>query len=120
MPSANQALGRLIAKIADMPSPTSAKTTFTVGIIKGDRSVNTILPDASLEPDICSLGNSERKAVAKQVEAYAQQALAEENKHWGVSSLSVSIKDFGGRPGGMSPRPSDRARLDGFGPEPGH
>lgn len=77
MSRANQALGRLIAKIADMPSPTSAKTTFTVGIIKGGRSVNTILPDASLEPDIRSLGNSERKAVAKHVEAYAQQALAE-------------------------------------------
>jgi acetylornithine deacetylase/succinyl-diaminopimelate desuccinylase-like protein len=103
VPSANHALGRLIAKIADMPIPTSARTSFTVGIIKGGRSVNTISPDASLELDIRSLGNRELQAVAKQVETYAQQAVAEENKRWGVNSLKVSMKDLGGRPGGMTP-----------------
>lgn len=103
VPSANHALGRLIAKIADMPIPTSAKTTFTVGIIKGGRSVNTISPDASLELDLRSLGNGELQTVAKQVEAYAQQAVVEENKRWGTKSLSVSIEDLGGRPGGMTP-----------------
>ena len=103
VPSANHALGRLITKIADMPIPTSAKTTFTVGIIKGGRSVNTISPDASLELDLRSLGNGELQTVAKQVEAYAQQAVEEENKRWGTKSLSVSIQDLGGRPGGMTP-----------------
>ena len=103
VPSANHALGRLITKIADMPIPTSAKTTFTVGIIKGGRSVNTISPDATLELDLRSLGNGELQTVAKQVEAYAQQAVAEENKRWGTKSLSVSIQDLGGRPGGMTP-----------------
>ena len=103
VPSANHALGRLITKIADMSIPTSAKTTFTVGIIKGGRSVNTISPDASLELDLRSLGNGELQTVAKQVEAYAQQAVEEENKRWGTKSLSVSIQDLGGRPGGMTP-----------------
>ena len=103
VPSANHALGRLIAKIADMPIPTSARTTFTVGIIKGGRSVNTISPEASLELDLRTLGNSELQVLTKQVEAYAQQAVSEENKRWGVTSLSFSIKQIGNRPGGMTP-----------------
>lgn len=103
VPSANHALGRLIAMIADMPIPKSAKTTYTVGIIKGGRSVNTISPEASLELDIRSLGDPELKAVVKQVEGYAQQALAAENKRWGVKSLTLSMKAIGDRPGGMTP-----------------
>lgn len=103
IPSANHALGRLVAKIAEMPIPTTAKTTFTVGIIKGGRSVNTISPEASLELDIRSLGGPELKAVTKQVEGYAQQALQEENRRWGVTSLTVATKAIGDRAGGMTP-----------------
>ena len=103
IPSANHALGRLVAKIAEMPIPATAKTTFTVGIIQGGRSVNTISPEASLELDIRSLGEPELKAVATQVEGYAQQALQEENKRWGVTSLTVAMKAIGDRAGGMTP-----------------
>lgn len=103
VPSANHALGRLIAKISDMPVPTTAKTTFTVGMISGGRSINTISPQAGLELDIRSLGKHELEAVQKQVENYAKSAVNEENKRWGVNTLSVSIKEIGARPGGMTP-----------------
>jgi tripeptide aminopeptidase len=101
VPSANHALGRLVAKIADMPVPTSARTTYTVGIVKGGRSVNTISPEATLEIDIRSMGRDELQTVTRQVEGYAQQAVAEENKRWGTTSLSMSIKEIGNRPGGL-------------------
>jgi di/tripeptidase len=91
-----------VAKIADMPIPTTAKTTYTVGIVKGGRSVNTISPEASLELDIRSLGVNELHTVVKQVEGYAQQAVEEENKRWNVKSLTVETKAIGARSGGMT------------------
>jgi tripeptide aminopeptidase len=103
VPSAIHAQGRFIAKVADLQVPAMPKTTFTVGLVSGGRSVNTIAPNASLEIDIRSNGNAELQATTKQVLAFAAQAAAEENKRWGSTSLSVSIKQIGARPGGMTP-----------------
>lgn len=102
VPSAIHAQGRFIAKVADMQVPAKPKTTFTVGIVSGGRSVNTIAPDASLEIDIRSNGNAELQAVTKQVMKFVDQAVAEENKRWGVKSLTATIKQIGARPGGMT------------------
>jgi acetylornithine deacetylase/succinyl-diaminopimelate desuccinylase-like protein len=102
VPSAIHAQGRFIAKVADLKVPAMPKTTFTVGIVKGGRSVNTIAPDASLEIDIRSNGNTELVDTTKQVMRFVDEAVAEENKRWGVKSLSVSIKQIGARPGGMT------------------
>lgn len=103
VPSAIHAQGRFIAKVADLQVPEIPKTTFTVGIVSGGRSVNTIAPNASLEVDIRSNGNAELQAATKQVLAFADQSVAEENKRWGTTSLSLSIKQIGARPGGMTP-----------------
>ena len=103
VPSAIHAQGRFIAKVADLQVPASPKTTFTVGIVNGGRSVNTIAPNASLEIDIRSNGNAELQATTKQVLAFAAQAAAEENKRWGTKSLTFSVKQIGARPGGMTP-----------------
>ena len=102
VPSAIHAQGRFIAKVADLQVPAKPKTTFTVGLVSGGRSVNTIAPNASLEIDIRSNGNAELETTTKQVLAFAQQSVAEENKRWGTNSLSVSIKQIGARPGGMT------------------
>ncbi|MEY3929020.1 MAG: hypothetical protein RLZZ516_730 [Cyanobacteriota bacterium] len=106
VPSAIHAQGRFIAKVADMQTPSTPKTTFTVGIVKGGRSINTIAPDASLEIDIRSNGNQELIATTKQVMAYVEQAAAEENRRWGITSpasmIKTSIKTIGERPGGMT------------------
>lgn len=102
IPSAIHAQGRFIAKVADLKVPAMPKTTFTVGIVKGGRSVNTIAPDATLEIDIRSNGKNELQATTRQVMAYVDQAVAEENKRWGVNSLSATIKQIGARPGGMT------------------
>ena len=54
-PSAIHAMGRAIAKIADVQTPTDPKTTFTVGTVQGGTSVNAIAAEArdaghALEP----------------------------------------------------------------------
>src|SRR5580704_5290124 len=42
LPSAIHAMGRAIAKIADLQTPSNPKTTFTVGTVSGGTSVNAI------------------------------------------------------------------------------
>ena len=54
MPSAIHAMGRAIALISDVQVPASPKTTYTVGIVKGGTSVNSIAGDASMEVDMRS------------------------------------------------------------------
>ena len=47
LPSAIHAMGRAIAKIADLRTPEQPKTTFTVGTVTGGTSVNSIAGDAA-------------------------------------------------------------------------
>ena len=54
VPSAIHGMGRAIAKIAEVRTPASPKTTFTVGTVSGGTSVNTIAPDAKMAIDIRS------------------------------------------------------------------
>ena len=42
LPSAIHAMGRAIAKISDLQTPSDPKTTFTVGTVSGGTSVNAI------------------------------------------------------------------------------
>jgi tripeptide aminopeptidase len=62
LPSATHALGRAIAKIADLQTPKEPKTTFTVGTVQGGTSVNAIAGEASMEVDMRS-NSPDRKSV---------------------------------------------------------
>ncbi len=53
--SATHALGRAIAKIADLEVPADPKTTFTVGTIVGGTTVNSIAASATTEIDTRTL-----------------------------------------------------------------
>jgi tripeptide aminopeptidase len=48
------AMGRAIARIADLQVPAGARTTFNVGIVRGGTSVNTITPLAEMDVDMRS------------------------------------------------------------------
>ena len=52
--SAIHAMGRAIAKIGDLETPSSPKTTFTVGTVAGGTSVNSIAADAVFAIDMRS------------------------------------------------------------------
>ncbi len=102
VPSAIHGMGRAIAKIADIKTPSFPKTTFTVGTVSGGTSVNTIAPDARMAVDIRSDDMGALLDTEKKVLAAIDEAVADENKRWSVTTLSASSKLIGDRPGGRT------------------
>jgi tripeptide aminopeptidase len=101
LPSATHALGRAIAKISEVRTPSNPKTTFTVGTLKGGTSVNAIAADAELGLDMRSNSAVELKKLEDQIMALARQAADEENKRWGDKEvIKVAFKLVGDRPAG--------------------
>jgi acetylornithine deacetylase/succinyl-diaminopimelate desuccinylase-like protein len=109
--SAIHAMGRAIAKIGEITTPSEPKTTFTVGTVSGGTSVNTIAGDARMAIDIRSNGMAELLAAEKKILATLDEAVAEENKRWGASDAAKKVgyttKLIGDRPGGET-QPSAR------------
>jgi acetylornithine deacetylase/succinyl-diaminopimelate desuccinylase-like protein len=104
VPSAIHALGRAIAKIADFQVPKDPKTTFTVGVISGGTSVNSIAAEAKMwvdmrsnsEDEVCKTEALFRKAV---LDAYL-----EENTRWDTEAkVYPVIQLVGDRPAGTQP-----------------
>ena len=110
VPSAIHGMGRAIAKIAEVRTPSFPKTTFTVGTVGGGTSVNTIAPDARMAVDIRSDDMASLLETEKKILAAIDEAVAEENKRWNVTTLSASHKLIGDRPGGRTP--SDSAIVE--------
>ena len=106
VPSAIHGMGRAIAKIADVKTPSFPKTTFTVGTVGGGTSVNTIAPEARMAIDIRSEQMELLLATEKKILAMVDEAVAEENKRWGVTTLSASTRLIGDRPAGRTPTDS--------------
>lgn len=101
LPSATHALGRAIAKIADLAPPSQPKTTFTVGTVAGGTSVNSIAAEASMLVDVRSTNQKELEKLAKTITKLAEQAAQEENRRWNSDVISVEIKTVGDRPAGQ-------------------
>ncbi|RYF72798.1 MAG: M20/M25/M40 family metallo-hydrolase, partial [Comamonadaceae bacterium] len=106
VPSAIHGMGRAIAKIAEVKTPTFPKTTFTVGTVAGGTSVNTIAPDAKMAVDIRSDQMGPLLETEQKILAAVDEAVAEENKRWNVDTLRVEKKLIGDRPGGRTPADS--------------
>ena len=103
-PSAVHAMGRAIAKISELRTPTDPKTTFTVGTVVGGTSVNSIAGDAALELDLRSVSMQQLLAVETAALKAIDDAVAEENTRWDSQAISADIKLVGDRPGGSQPR----------------
>ncbi len=101
LPSAIHALGRAIAKISDVQTPSQPKTTFTVGTITGGTSVNSIAADASMLLDMRSASEEELKKLETGVMELLHAAASEENARWSCSDIKVEIKLVGDRPAGQ-------------------
>ena len=106
VPSAIHGMGRAIAKIAEVKTPTFPKTTFTVGTVGGGTSVNTIAPDAKMAVDIRSDQMGPLLETEQKILAAIDEAVVEENKRWNVDTLRVEKKLIGDRPGGRTPADS--------------
>ncbi len=104
-PNPAHALGRAMAVIADFKVPTSPKTTFNVGVIKGGTSVNSIPFDASMEVDLRSESAASLAALDAKLQRALRNALAAENGRWpkATDKLSLAIDTVGIRPAGSQP-----------------
>jgi tripeptide aminopeptidase len=101
LPSATHALGRAIAKIANLDTPKQPKTTFTVGTITGGTSVNSIAAAASMLIDMRSDSNEELRKLEKNILACINEASSEENARWNSNEITVNLKLVGDRPAGQ-------------------
>lgn len=122
-PSAVHALGRAIAKIAELQVPAEPKTTFTVGTIIGGTTVNSIAAKATMEIDTRSINNDELNKIVDRVLPLLSEACEEENKRWNATAeneIKVVIEPIGHRPAGDQPHSSPvllaaRAAMDSVG-----
>lgn len=101
LPSANHALGRAIAKIAELQTPSEPRTTFTVGTVSGGTSVNAIAAEARMAVDMRSNSTEELLKLEARLLDLVKEAAVEENKRWNTDKISVEIKMIGDRPAGI-------------------
>ena len=101
LPSAIHAMGRAIAKIGDVETPKQPKTTFTVGVVNGGTSVNSIAADAQMLLDMRSNSQEELLKTEAKILPLIQEAVDEENARWKSDKpVTAEIKLVGDRPAG--------------------
>ncbi|SPE45406.1 Peptidase M20 [Candidatus Sulfotelmatobacter sp. SbA7] len=101
-------LARAIRAFAQSPVPTSPKTTFNIGVIRGGTSVNSIPESASMRVDIRSTSMAEMErleaALRRELElASEEETLASERRNPSPkrsTALSYEIVAIGNRPAG--------------------
>jgi tripeptide aminopeptidase len=103
-PNPVHALGRAIAKISDFQVPTDPRVTFSVGVIEGGTSVNSIAMSAAMQVDMRSVDAGALDALDARLQAALRQALEEENARWSQGDrLTLDIDTIGIRPAGRQP-----------------
>ena len=102
-PSAIHAMGRAIAKVADVETKSDPKTTFTCGTIQGGTTVNSIAAHVEMELDMRSAGAQELDDLEAQILPIFEQAAKDENARWGYKDedgVKLTLEPIGHRPGG--------------------
>ncbi len=104
------AVGRAIAAIGDVQVPPEPRTTFSVGLITGGTSVNTISAEASFDLDMRSESMETLRELDARVQQLVRNAVAAEQARWPNSrgELSLRVDTIGIRPAGSTP---DTARI---------
>ena len=109
-PSAVHAMGRAIAKIAEVRTVADPKTTFTVGTVQGGTSVNAIAAEARLTLDMRSNSTAELLKIEEHILGLVNEAAVEENRRWeaGTNARTVTAEPrlIGDRPAGEVPETS--------------
>ncbi len=101
-------LARAIRAFSQTPVPTSPKTTFNVGVIRGGTSVNSIPESASMRVDIRSTSMAEMERLEASLRRELQLATEEESQASDrrnpsprrSTALSYEIVAIGNRPAG--------------------
>jgi acetylornithine deacetylase/succinyl-diaminopimelate desuccinylase-like protein len=105
MPNPVHAMGRAIARIADLEATTSPKVTFNVGVVSGGTSVNSIPFEGIMEVDLRSESATALAEIDARLQTALRQALADEKARWpkSTAALSLVIDTIGIRPAGNTP-----------------
>lgn len=106
LPSATHAMGRAIAKIAELRPPADPKTTFTVGTVTGGTSVNAIAAEARMAVDMRSNSEEELLKLEARLLELVKEAVADENARWKSDKMTVEVRLIGDRPAGIVPMDS--------------
>ena len=101
LPSATHAMGRAIAKIAELQTPSDPKTTFTVGTVSGGTSVNAIAAEARMAVDMRSDSTDELAKLEARLLDLVKEAVADENARWNSDKMTVEARLIGDRPAGI-------------------
>ena len=104
-------LARAIESFTQMPVPTTPKTTFNIGVIRGGTSVNSIPESASMRVDIRSTSSSEIERLERGLRVALDQAIEDETRTAErrpamprrQMALTSEIVGIGDRPGGELP-----------------
>lgn len=97
------ALGRAIARIADIQVPSTPRATFNVGRVGGGTAVNAIPQEAWMEVDLRSSNQAVLDDLDRSVQQAVTEAAAQENARWKTKGeVTVTFERVGDRPGGRS------------------
>ena len=105
-PSTIHAMGRAVAKIAEIPMIKDPKTTINVGIVSGGSTVGAVAGECMIQVDMRSSNAKLLHELAEKVERFVQEGVAEENAFkkeridTGVSAITVEKDIFGDMPAG--------------------
>jgi tripeptide aminopeptidase len=108
MPNPILVLARAIQSFSQTSLPSSPKTTFNVGVIRGGTSVNSIPESASMRVDIRSTSMAEmerleaalRSAIEQAIEGESRASERRTSSQKRSSGLSYEIVPIGNRPAG--------------------
>ncbi|MDX1623024.1 MAG: M20/M25/M40 family metallo-hydrolase [Gemmatimonadota bacterium] len=114
MPSPIHALGRAIARIAELEVPEHPKTTFNVGVIEGGTSINSVAYEGSMLVDLRSLDPAELADLDARFREAVEAGRAAESARDPDTPLAVEVENVGIRPAGTQPHdaPIVRAAVD--------
>jgi tripeptide aminopeptidase len=98
------AIGRIVARLADVDVPENPKTTYAVGLMGGGTSINSIPFEAWIEVDMRSESAAELKTLEEKFLEAVRRGVADENARRARSgtSLTVDLKLAGDRPVGLT------------------
>ena len=110
-PNPISVLARAIESFVQTPVPSTPKTTFNIGVIRGGTSVNSIPESASMRVDVRSTSTPEierleralRVALDAAIRSESEQAESRPKPSRRPFGLSAEVVAIGNRPGGELP-----------------
>lgn len=99
------AMAGAIARLARVQVPASPKTTYSVGVVRGGTSVNSIPHEVSMDVDMRSEACGELKKLDDKFAVVVREAVGDENAARSVKDgpITAELKVIGERPCGETP-----------------